>query len=317
MTGAHQELLEQILMLNELIWEHRLDNAKIENWLSNFADAGRNVAEERRHALYLLSRFLYYGDGEIRALLKALFRDLYKYPIVESVRRRLGNSLDFSRIDAEFKRELAATRFLGIGNPSESGSHLLYYFRQENRLDKDLFISTHQIFEPHRGTQPTKLRDIAVTRYIFVDDFAGSGQQADEYSRDLIEDMLAAASSSGLTISVCYYPLVATSAAIGNIRSTTKFTDVRAVIELDDSFKAFDPSSRYFRAAPATIDRALAESMCRHYGTRLWAAYPVGYRDCQLLLGFHHNTPDNSLPIIWFDEHQTTWKPIFRRYPKL
>ena len=28
----------------------------------------------------------------------------------------------------------------------------------------------------------------------------------------------------------------------------------------------------------------------------------LGYRDSQLLIGFQHNTPDNTLPIIWYDE---------------
>lgn len=30
----------------------------------------------------------------------------------------------------------------------------------------------------------------------------------------------------------------------------------------------------------------------------------------------HHNTPDNTLPIIWFDEDKSMWTPIFRRYNK-
>jgi len=37
----------------------------------------------------------------------------------------------------------------------------------------------------------------------------------------------------------------------------------------------------------------------------------------QPLIGFHHNTPNNSLPIIWFDEPGgPPWTPIFKRYSK-
>jgi len=59
--------------------------------------------------------------------------------------------------------------------------------------------------------------------------------------------------------------------------------------------------------------------MCRQYGEKLVGGpHSLGFDDSQLLIGFHHNTPDNTLPIIWFDEPgQASWKPIFRRYPKL
>jgi len=42
----------------------------------------------------------------------------------------------------------------------------------------------------------------------------------------------------------------------------------------------------------------------------------LGWGDCQLLLGFYHNTPDNTLPVIWYDEDEINWYPIFRRYNK-
>ena len=44
---------------------------------------------------------------------------------------------------------------------------------------------------------------------------------------------------------------------------------------------------------------------------------PLGYDNCQLLLSFFHNTPNNSLPIFWFEDEQVEWKPMFRRYPKI
>jgi hypothetical protein len=43
----------------------------------------------------------------------------------------------------------------------------------------------------------------------------------------------------------------------------------------------------------------------------------LGFGDCQLLLSMHHNTPDNTLPIIWFDEDEALWTPIFKRYNKI
>ena len=202
-----------------------------------------------------------------------------------------------------------------MGNPSESGCHLLYYFRQENGLPKDLFIHTHQVFTRVGGPGQPQLRDSTITRYIFIDDFCGSGKQGTEYSQDLVEQIKRLKPNAY----VAYYVLFATSKGIDKIRTETAFDAAKAVYELDSSFRCFSTDSRYFRSPIPGIDRAFCERMCQRYGeTMVSALHALGFENSQLLIGFHHNTPDNTLPIIWFDEPGgVPWKPIFRRYPKL
>jgi len=310
-----RSLMAKIKTLNETIWERRATDPTITEWLDNFAPSSSAALDERAHALFLLSNFMYFGDREIRGLLKALYRDLYRYPIVETIRRANHHTLDSGLIDPLFTVQLQATRFLGVGNPSESGCHLLYYFRQENNLPKDLFIHTHQIFTRRGGTGSVQLRDATVSRYIFIDDFCGSGKQGSEYSRDLVEDI----KNLKPDASVAYYVLFATTKGISKVRNETRFDTARAVYELDSSFKCFSADSRYFRNRLPEIDPAFCERMCKLYGERMVPAeHALGFEDSQLLIGFHHNTPDNTLPIIWFDEPgRVPWKPIFRRYPKL
>lgn len=312
LTGT---LLAKIKTLNETVWERRATEPAITEWLDNFAPSSTAIPDERIHALFLLSNFMYFGDREIRGLLKSLYRDLYRYPIIESIRRGNGDTVDSTVIDPMFVAQLQATRFLGVGNPSESGCHLLYYFRQENNLPKELFIHTHQIFARRGGTGTVQLRDSTVTRYIFIDDFCGSGKQGSEYSRDLVEDI----KSLKPDAYVAYYVLFATTKGINKVKKETKFDAASAVYELDSSFKCFADDSRYFRNPLSEIDRPFCEKMCRFYGEKMVpGSHALGFEDSQLLIGFHHNTPDNTLPIIWFDEPGgMPWKPIFRRYPKL
>lgn len=270
---------------------------------------------------------MYFGNRQIRELLKAVYRDLYQYPIIESIRRANNHTLESQVIDPLFRKELERTRFLGVANPAESGCHLLYYFRQENGLPRNLFIHTHQVFVRNRSTTRTgarrrttapgqlQLRDAAVTRYIFIDDFCGSARQGTEYSRDLVEEI----KRLDQTVCVEYYVLFATRQGIRKIRDETTFDTAKAIYELDASFRCFAAESRYFRSAFDGIDRGFCEQMCRRYGeTMVDKAHALGFEDSQLLIGFQHNTPDNTLPIIWFDEpNRVPWKPIFRRYPKL
>ena len=60
-----------------------------------------------------------------------------------------------------------------------------------------------------------------------------------------------------------------------------------------------------------------ARDLCLRCGEQLVPSHPLGYRDGQLLLGFSHNTPDNTLPVFWYEERDgPNWRPMFRRYPK-
>lgn len=313
MASLMSSMMAKIKTLHETVWEKHAAEPAISGWLDNFAVPSVTSQDERVHALFLLSNFMYFGDREIRGLLKALYRDLYRYPIVEKIRRANGDTLDSAVIDPLFRTELHATRFLGVGNPSESGCHLLYYFRQENNLRKELFIHTHQIFTRSIGTRSVELRDPSVSRYIFLDDFCGSGKQGTAYSRDVVEEI----KNLNPRAFIAYYVLFATEDGINKVRNETKFDAARGIYELDSSFKCFSADSRYFRNRIAGIDPSFCERMCRQYGEKMVSAsHALGFDDSQLLIGFHHNTPDNTLPVIWFNEPRV-WKPIFRRYPKL
>jgi hypothetical protein len=311
-SEVREQLIAKLKVLSETVWERQAGGPMIDEWLNNFREpaAGATDAQEL-HALYLLSRFMYFGRREMRELLHSLFRDLYRYPIVEHLRRNNGDTTDAATLDALFASELAKTRFFGVGNPSESGTHLLYYFRQENGLSGDLFWNTHKIFNRTGQTPPT-LREPSISRYVFIDDFCGSGTQAIDYSVDIVDDIKALGNAE-----VAYYVLFATKEGLKAVRDNARFDRVDAIFELDDTYKCFGPESRYFRSPPDTVTSTFAETMCKHYGRQLVPAHPMGYKDAQLLIGFYHNTPDNSLPVLWYSHPNSVWAPIFRRYPKL
>lgn len=315
-TVLRQELLDKIKTLNEKIWEGRAGRPAVEAWLANFVDDWSDDPSEKLHALFLLSHFMYFGDDEIRVLLRALFRDLFRYPIVEQLRKAADGTLDGDALNRAFAMELARSRFLGIGNPAESGTHLLYYFRQENKLSKDLFTHTYQIFDG-RLDADVGLADHNLKRYVLIDDFCGSGDQATEYSEKVVAAIRESARRAGLTVEVCYYVLFSTSEGLTRIQTDGDFDRVSAVYELDSSYQTFADDSRYFRTHPDSINRDFAHQMCQTRGEQLWPTYPLGYEDGQLMIGFHHNTPDNVLPVLWIDSDNPPWTPMFRRYHKM
>jgi hypothetical protein len=314
-TELVEDLRAKFKALQEAIWEGRAQWPQVQKWMGQFRESTDLQADEQVQMLFLASHFMYFGMPQIRALLRSLFRDLYQYKIIEHVRRSNSDTRDRQFIDDQFRQRLMATRFLGVGNPSESGSHLLYYFRQENRLGKQYFINSHEIFSRvgQRGSIKSTIRDSSIAQYVFIDDLCGSGTQATAYTRDLVQPL----KDVNPDIRISYYTLFATTFGLSEVRKLKSFDEVAAVVELDESFKCFSPNSRIYKNQQFPFSKDKAEATARQYGATLVPTNPLGWRDGQLLIGFCHNTPDNTLPIVWFDEPGgTPWTPLFRRYPK-
>lgn len=313
-----EELELKIVKLSENIWENKVKNPEIKQWLANFRCDDDITKCEQTHALYLLSNFMYFGNKEIRELLKSIYRDKIKNPLMQQIRKKNKNTKDFILVDTQYKEALNSTRFLGLGNPSESGTHLLYFFRQENGLSKELFINTHDILNLKRTSQSgsreriIELKDPTIKRYIFLDDICGSGSQAIDYSNTLLKEI----HDIDKDIEVSYFSIISTSQGMKNIRQNTLFKDVDCIFELDDTYKCFSKTSRYFENCPAEgISKEFTHDFCKKYGNQHFhPLHALGYSDSQLLIGFSHNIPDNTLPVFWNDR---SWSPIFKRYTKL
>ncbi len=321
----YDKLMSKIYAYYQTIWREKWKEGtdQAEEWLGNFSNEDIDVHDkERINMLYLLSKFMYFGNDELRQLLISLYRDLFKYPIVAAIRQANGNTTDAATITAEFQKELSATRFLGIGNPSESGVHMLYYFRQESRLSKDYFINTSDIFSTSIITEKaadnserkylkSELTTKGIRRYIFIDDFCGSGSQATGYLKSTVENI----KFEDPTIEVNYLMLFGTENGINAVRNLNVFNTVEAVFTIDETFKAFSADSRYFKIIPnEIIDKDFSKNTALKYGVNLFNP-PLGYGNCELMLGLYHNTPDNSLPIFWSEQKE--WQPIFKRYHKI
>lgn len=298
---------------DEIRWPH------IESWVKNFTGKVLAEEEEQLYALFSLSRFMYFSRRMTREMLRSLYRDHFRAQIIQRIRRNYGNTRDCNLLSKLFDKELAATRFLGVGNPAESGAHLLYFFRQVNYLSKDLFIDISEAFEAQsiKKCQTVTIeytpRDPSVSRYVFFDDLVGSGNQASTY----LAKKLSQLRRGNKNIDVRFMSLFATSTGLKRLNAPSMF-DGKAIclFELDSQFKAFDSNSRHFINKPEWFKIDNLNSIAHKYGTSIQPKIPLGYDNGQLLLGFSHNTPNNTLPIFWDEGHKSPWSPVFLRYDK-
>ena len=105
-----QDLLSKIKTLRSVAWEGHADVPSLEAWLENF-----KAGEERKLALHMLSRFVYFGSDQVRLLLKALYRDKFKIPLVQKIKTSLGTTAKLEDVEKVFHAELSGTRFMGVG----------------------------------------------------------------------------------------------------------------------------------------------------------------------------------------------------------
>ena len=310
-------LLQKVMVLNEQLWEGRVNRRRLDLWLHNFIGQTTDEDTERHYALLLLSNVMYFGERELRELLRVLFRDHYRYRVIQKIRRRLNGTTDIGAIHQEYDSVLTRTRFLPMGNPSESGTHLLYWFRQENGLSRKLFVHAHELSDRSLADTKACLADPTIERLVFLDDFCGSGAQAIGIAKALLPLIWRLAENSGITLDISYLVLFANASGIARVQRETPFNSVQGVFQLDESYRAFSGTARQFAGGPDAAARNGARGLAEAYGSRLAPDFPLGFRDGQLLLALHHNTPDNSLPILWAGppEHMD-WEPAFQRFPK-
>ena len=304
------KLMGQIKALSTAAWEGECEGPVVTEWLDQFdGGSGVDVDDERYQMLFLLCNFLYFGTREIRELLRSVYRDLFRGPLIRKLRAANDDTLDESLLGRLFEVELRRTRFLPIGNPSESSAHLLYYFRQENILPREYFISPHEVW----GASRAELRDPTICRYVFLDDFGGTGDQALEYSRDIVSPL----SAVDDRLEVVYFVLFATTDALVRIRDEGGFKRVDCVFELGEEFRAFSDGSLFYSYTEEGISKEQGRHVAEYYGRKLGIDEPLGYGAGELILGFSHNVPDNTLPIFWGDRIAgLEWIAPFPRFPK-
>ncbi|WP_146086880.1 MULTISPECIES: hypothetical protein [unclassified Rathayibacter] len=315
-ASLEERLQTRIRNLSREVWDSVIEGADVNRWLANFDGSVLDVDTERLYALHLLSHFNYFGIKEIREMLRSVYRDLFRYPLIQQARVAQNDTRDFATLEASFQEELRSTRFLGMGNPSESGAHLLYYFRQMNKLPKSLFIHQHEILNHAPGVAPNEIAIPGLKRLVFVDDLMGSGQQAQDYSHKLLEFVREAAKSHPHSLEIWYFTLFARPNALSRVR-LLPFDRVETIHEVDDAEQAFSNQSRVFVDPPPGFTLAEAQALASAYGSKLVPGHPLGYKNGQLLLGFQHNVPDNSLPIFWLNDTKVQWDPVFPRFDKV
>lgn len=150
---------------------------------------------------------------------------------------------------------------------------------------------------------------------VFIDDMIGSGSSVESNLNWLIDELGELIRKRQLQVFVT----AVCGLRMGLEKAKTVIADASLcamvkVIEgnlLDDTDRCFSDQSLVFNSPE---DREEARKIALKYGTKLDGNQPLGYGDSQLLVVFHDNCPNNTLPILWKEsERKVKWRPLFKR----
>ena len=308
--------------------------ASLAMWLKQFPPEKRTAAYEfvKKHVLCITRAQMEqlvsvaYPDYVIPILAKQIAGDesnsLRRWDVTKTLRSR--------EFDMLHKRCL----FMGMSD----GSHIDEFRRSGDKIDHEQVTRTHEINRARADTLRRKLekrtnssgQKTYFQNVFLLDDFSATGTSyitedgqsgkiaAFHKSITSPEDPLhGLVDLKDLKVHVILY--VATERAVGTIRSNGEklFGAVRfsvtAIHTIPDSVK-FDESANpefaeLMRNECFGYENILDEHMTAENSPQPW----LGFGSCGLPLVLYHNTPNNSLPILYRNDEKTKFKGLFPR----
>ena len=154
--------------------------------------------------------------------------------------------------------------------------------------------------------------DFSRTERVFLlDDFVGSGNQATKtWAETIGRRSLSDFQQENNHIKFIYLALAGFEEGRQQIEEATPM-EVMIGEEYDDRFKCFSDNSIIYEDHG---HRNNARAVMMAKGLMLFPQHPLGYDGIQGAVAFHHNTPNNSLPVIWKRMEDKGWCPLFERF---
>jgi len=304
-------------------------------WLYQFP-----TVEERQQAIrFVLDDLIFISGAELGHLIETVYPDHIRPMLIKKTSERLGVSrfavAEIVRSDL-FRHLQRATLVLGLSD----GAHIDQLRRTSPELSHEQIFLATDIGDETMVRAVRKLReatcdpDARFEQVLLVDDFYGSGRtllrkEDGEFNGRLwrtrerlaqlaegVEDSeggIVPALAPGFSVSVLVY--IAAAQAEEHVRGALLDADI------DWQLSVVQPLP-----ADVRITHAELRKMCEeHYDPILTDKHkqrdvPFGFSDCALPLVLQHNTPNNSICILWAD---STEKPdslerraLFPRYER-
>lgn len=299
-------------------------------WLAQFV----TVAERRTAYDFVCNRLIFFTAGEINHLVELTFPTIVRPHLVEAASARSGIPVDRIREvmqTSEYQQLHRRTIYLGMSdgartdwfrraNPSISNEQVFHAYDVSDVKSTDMLEKLSSDLSKMTGSPPAE-GDALFETVVLLDDFTASGTSAirfDEKSQEwkgkipkIIENLekperLGSTVKQGVkVIIVAYIASEQAIAHIGKLVETLPFAkgtvEFRVVCELgprvpldekrDAEFFALMADDRYFDGEADDEHGAVGGKSMRY-----------GYANGRLPVVLNHNTPNNSVYVLWAED---------------
>lgn len=290
-------------------------------WLKQF----ETIEEKRIAYQFVKEKLIFVSNEQMLHLVSIAFSEKVSPRIISKSAQTLNlNPYYVTKVASseEYKANLRKTLFIGLSDGSR-----IDQFRRASQIDNEQVSTTYSISDVKSREMIKDLQvkhpDQKFNSVFLIDDFTASGKsyfRGDEekgkiykFLRDLFkaEKFDALIDKSSLDIHILFY--IATKYAIDKVEAAIRewqvnnsfhFTlSIDAVQLIDDKVKEDIVSNEQFINLCSKYFDATDESIInRHYKVGKHAKPYLGFDECGLPLVLNHNTPNNSLPLLWLPD---------------
>lgn len=277
------------------IWEG-MSRTQLAAWLTNF-----ETDAEKYFAACVLDSLIYRSEAQTISLIQQLLQRTFSYaaqhlPLVGTSE---ADWIDLLRKDASDPRIRLVPVVREDDPPTKSAHHILRLMKRKFQVDERWIVYARHLV----STLPLDLEAI-----FFIDDFLATGDQfhyffENESLRSLIG-----------RVHLAYLPLVGYVEGIKRLETEYSRLLVRPVEILDNTHRLFHIECECFDDGTNTASDAATfyYDLLARRGINLTGSARRGHGGLELAYSFVHASPDNCLPILWWDK-SPSWKPLFNR----
>lgn len=266
-----------------------IDETTLERWIGNF-----NTNEERYFAACVLNRLIFRSQAMVESSIDHLLHcilptflrqhDLFPHEDIE----RFLCALQTKNPDYH-------VRFVGVDgskafDTGKSGVVIIRQYKRHAGIDKQLTC------------RPDKLDELSdkVQCIVFVDDMLGTGKQFVGFAKEhALADMK--------HIRMVYCPLVAYAGGLQKLRDECPWLTVLPVEVLDERHQFFCESTQ--NPGLWLVDESNTVHDTKAYSDRIASRHGIPSStkfSLDLVLGFEHSTPNNTLSLLWANSDKWT-----------
>jgi hypothetical protein len=278
-------------LIQARIWDE-IKMHRLESWRGCFENFGAEIV-----GAYLLDNLCFRSRDQFFALLDTLFLEH-----LNSEHQKYGNILDLvqSRPTSATESLVRIVPVIGLqAPPTKSGPYILrlaqrrYGFRSQ-------WLSWPQHVGGIQG----------LSELIFVDDFCGTGQQFIEFAQSVELAQLHEANSA---INISYFVAAAHEDGIDKIRKELPFVHIRYAERLGPANSVLHDKcfQRYQIEGFQSLVLEQYADITKRAGLPQEGKLAEGFGGLGLAYGFAHATPNNTLPIFWYETDN--WTPLLDR----